>query len=90
MAARVRDRQVGGRHARPLTGIAYGLGAGVLLGATEVFGMGMAMMLAGPDPWAVPATAYPALFLLAGVLGLGCCRSGCSAAASRSSSPSSR
>ncbi|TDE32542.1 hypothetical protein [Actinomadura sp. 6K520] len=67
----VRDRQVGGRHARPLTGIAYGLGAGVLLGATEVFGMGMAMLLAGPDGWHALTTGYPALFLLAGVLGLG-------------------
>ncbi|WP_433466082.1 hypothetical protein [Spirillospora sp. CA-128828] len=67
----VRDRAVGGRHARPLTGIAYGLGAGVLLGATEVFGQGMAMMLAA-DHWAdLPSSPHPYLFLLAGILGVG-------------------
>ncbi|MFB4305430.1 hypothetical protein [Actinomadura sp. GTD37] len=67
----VRDRPVSGRHARPLTGIAYGLGAGVLLGATEVFGQGMAMMLAAGRRADVPASPHPYLFLLAGVLGLG-------------------
>ncbi|MEU8803366.1 hypothetical protein [Spirillospora sp. NPDC048819] len=67
----VRDRQVSGRHARPLTGIAYGLGAGVLLGATEVFGMGMATMLAGDHRTDVLTSPHPYLFLLAGVLGLG-------------------
>ncbi|GAA1897866.1 hypothetical protein [Actinomadura bangladeshensis] len=67
----VHDRPVGGRHARPLTGIAYGLGAGVLLGATEVFGQGMAMMLADGRGTGVLASPHPYLFLLAGVLGLG-------------------
>ncbi|MES9537863.1 hypothetical protein [Actinomadura sp. NPDC000600] len=67
----VRDRPVGGRHARPLTGIAYGLGAGVLLGATEVFGEGMAMMLAAGRGADVPLSPHPYLFLLAGVLGVG-------------------
>jgi hypothetical protein len=67
----VRDRAVSGRHARPLTGIAHGLGAGVLLGATEVFGQGMAMMLAGGRGAGVLASPHPYLFLLAGVLGLG-------------------
>lgn len=67
----VRDRLVAGRHARPITGIAYGLGAGVLLGATEVFGQGMAMMLAGHRTAAVPATPHPYLFVAAGALGLG-------------------
>ncbi|XRQ10150.1 hypothetical protein ACN3XK_04380 [Actinomadura welshii] len=67
----VRDRQVGGRHARPLTGIAYGLGAGVLLGATEVFGTGAAMMLRGEHRADVLTAPHPLLFLLAGVLGLG-------------------
>ncbi|MBO2463344.1 hypothetical protein [Actinomadura violacea] len=67
----VRDRQVAGRHARPITGIAYGLGAGVLLGATEVFGQGMAMMLAGHRGAAVLSTPHPYLFVLAGVIGLG-------------------
>lgn len=65
-----RDRAAGGRHARPLTGIAYGLGAGVLLGATEVFGQGMAMMLAAGRRTDVLASPHPYLFLLAGVLGL--------------------
>jgi hypothetical protein len=67
----VRDRPVGGRHARPLTGIAFGLGAGVLLGATEVFGQGMAMMLAAGRRADVPSSPYPYLFLLAGTLGVG-------------------
>lgn len=67
----VRDRPVSGRHARPLTGIAYGLGAGVLLGATEVSGQGMAMMLAAGRGTDVLASPHPYLFLLAGVLGLG-------------------
>ncbi|GAA2165926.1 hypothetical protein [Actinomadura napierensis] len=67
----LRDRPVAGRHARPITGIAYGLGAGVLLGATEVFGQGMAMMLAGHRGAAVLSSPHPYLFVLAGVLGLG-------------------
>ncbi|MGC4953612.1 hypothetical protein ACLQ2P_10400 [Actinomadura citrea] len=67
----VRDRAVGGRHARPLTGIAYGIGAGVLLGATEVFGQGMAMMFAAGRAADVPSSPHPYLFLLAGVLGVG-------------------
>ncbi|NKZ09139.1 hypothetical protein HGB48_36185, partial [Actinomadura latina] len=66
----VRDRMVSGRHARPLTGIAYGLGAGVLLGATEVFGQGMAMMLAAGRGADVLTSPHPYLFLLAGLLGL--------------------
>ncbi|RSN68953.1 hypothetical protein [Actinomadura sp. WAC 06369] len=67
----VRDRPVAGRHARPLTGIAYGVGAGVLLGATEAFGLGTAMLLADGAGFGVLATPHPYLFLLAGVLGLG-------------------
>ncbi|MFB4301317.1 hypothetical protein [Actinomadura sp. NTSP31] len=67
----LRDRPVAGRHARPITGIAYGLGAGVLLGATEVFGQGMALMLAGHRGTAVLSSPHPYLFVLAGVLGLG-------------------
>ncbi|SNS23959.1 hypothetical protein [Actinomadura mexicana] len=67
----VRDRPVGGRHARPLTGIAYGIGAGVLLGATEVFGQGMAMMFAAGRGTGVPSSPHPYLFLLAGAFGVG-------------------
>ncbi|MEV3920887.1 hypothetical protein [Actinomadura coerulea] len=67
----VRDRPVGGRHARPLTGIASGIGAGVLLGATEVFGQGMAMMFAAGRGADVPSSPHPYLFLLAGVFGVG-------------------
>lgn len=66
----VHDRVVAGRHARPVTGIAYGLGAGVLLGATEVFGLGMAMMLARGDGLGVLSTPHPYLFLAAGAPGL--------------------
>ncbi|MFD0900666.1 hypothetical protein, partial [Actinomadura sediminis] len=67
----VRDRPVAGRHARPVTGIAYGVGAGVLLGATEAFGLGTAMLLADGRGFGALATPHPYLFLLAGVLGLG-------------------
>lgn len=67
----VRDRPVGGRHARPLTGIASGIGAGVLLGATEVFGQGMAMMFAAGRGADVPSSPHPYLFLLAGAFGVG-------------------
>ncbi|QFG23655.1 hypothetical protein [Actinomadura sp. WMMB 499] len=67
----VRDRPVAGRHARPVTGIAYGVGAGVLLGATEAFGLGTAMLLADGAGFGVLATPHPYLFLPAGVLGLG-------------------
>ncbi|GGV17352.1 hypothetical protein GCM10010182_43070 [Actinomadura cremea] len=67
----VRDRPVAGRHARPVTGIAYGVGAGVLLGATEAFGLGTALLMADGAGLRILATPHPYLFLLAGVLGLG-------------------
>ncbi|GAA4089463.1 hypothetical protein [Actinomadura miaoliensis] len=66
----VGDRAVQGRHARRLTGIAYGVGAGVLLGTAEVFGLGTALMLAD-GRLGVHRTPHPYLFLLAGLLGLG-------------------
>jgi len=65
----VRDRAVQGRHARRLTGIAYGVGAGVLLGTAEVFGLGTALTLAD-GRLDVHLTPHPYLFLLAGVFGL--------------------
>ncbi|MBX6766282.1 MAG: hypothetical protein IRY90_03860 [Actinomadura rubrobrunea] len=65
----VRDRAVEGRHARRLTGIAYGVGAGVLLGTAEVFGLGTALTLAD-GRLDVHLTPHPYLFLLAGVFGL--------------------
>ncbi|WP_433331907.1 hypothetical protein [Spirillospora sp. CA-294931] len=66
----VRDRLDEGRHAIPLTGIAYGVGAGVLLGTAEVFGLGMARML-DEHRFDVHLSPYPYVFLIAGPLGLG-------------------
>ncbi|MFC9976733.1 hypothetical protein ACFVH6_38130 [Spirillospora sp. NPDC127200] len=65
-----RDRVVMGRHARPLTGVAYGIGAGALLGTAEVFGLGMALLPADRRT-DVLGTPYLTLFLLAGAFGLG-------------------
>ncbi|WP_026313569.1 hypothetical protein [Actinomadura flavalba] len=66
----LRDRVAAGRHARALTGIAHGIGAGALLGTAETFGLGMALLLEDghTELWATP---YPWVFLLAGVLGIG-------------------
>ncbi|MGI8332972.1 hypothetical protein ACRYCC_23720 [Actinomadura scrupuli] len=66
----IRDRGIDGRHARPLTGVAYGIGAGVLLGTAELSGLGTAWMVHGhrSDLFATP---HPYVVLLAGALGLG-------------------
>ena len=66
----LRDRGIDGRHARPLTGVAYGIGAGVLLGTAELSGLGTAWMVHGhrSDLFATP---HPYVVLVAGGLGLG-------------------
>jgi multidrug transporter EmrE-like cation transporter len=65
-----RDHGVDGRHARPLTGVAYGIGAGVLLGTAELSGMGTAWMMRSHRS-GLFATPHPYVVLLAGALGLG-------------------
>ncbi|MDX6742936.1 hypothetical protein [Actinocorallia sp. A-T 12471] len=66
----MRDRKVEGRHARRITGVAYGIGSGVLLGTAEVMGIGMIPYVPDDLP-ALLATPYPYLFVLSGALGLG-------------------
>lgn len=66
-----RDRAVAGRHARPITGVAYGVGAGVLLGTCEAFGLGVVLLVHGRHRLDVFGTVHPYLFLLAGAFGLG-------------------
>jgi len=66
----VRERKVEGRHARRLTGVAYGIGAGVLLGAAETMGLAMIPYILD-EPRELLSTPYPALFLVSGGLGLG-------------------
>ncbi|MEO3781733.1 hypothetical protein ABGB12_00225 [Actinocorallia sp. B10E7] len=66
----VRERKAEGRHARRLTGVAYGIGAGVLLGTAETMGVAMIPYITGA-PRDLLFTPYPALFVLAGGLGLG-------------------
>ncbi|MFI6519368.1 hypothetical protein ACIBF1_27695 [Spirillospora sp. NPDC050679] len=65
------DLRPAGRHARPLAGVAYGLGSGVALGAGEVAIKGLAVVNAargqGPHPLATP---YPYLVGLAVAVGL--------------------
>lgn len=66
----VRERKVEGRHARRLTGVAYGMGAGVLLGTAEAMGVAMIPYIADTSK-ALLLTPYPVLFVLSGALGLG-------------------
>ncbi|WP_344248145.1 hypothetical protein, partial [Actinocorallia libanotica] len=66
----VRERKVEGRHARRLTGVAYGIGAGVLLGTAETMGVAMIPYVT-EAPRELLLTPYPVLFLVAGALGLG-------------------
>ncbi|GAB2835976.1 hypothetical protein GCM10022221_38970 [Actinocorallia aurea] len=66
----MRDRKVEGRHTRRTTGVAYGIGAGVLLGTAEVMGIGMIPYIPDDLPTLL-ATPYPYLFVLSGALGLG-------------------
>src|SRR5262249_37092237 len=57
-----RDSIIGGRHARRLTGVAYGIGAGVQLGAALVSGVGIAALLRH-DPAAAFAGPFPYIIL---------------------------
>ncbi|GAA3227530.1 hypothetical protein GCM10010468_56400 [Actinocorallia longicatena] len=66
----VQDRKTDSRHGRPLTGVAYGIGAGVLLGTCEAFGLGIPSLLTD-RPDAVLTSPYVWIFLVAGGLGIG-------------------
>ncbi|MGI8329249.1 hypothetical protein ACRYCC_04745 [Actinomadura scrupuli] len=54
-----------GQHARPLNGVAYGISAGILIGAAELAVKGLSESRAD-----APATVYPYLFVAAGGLGV--------------------
>ncbi|POM25823.1 hypothetical protein BTM25_02060 [Actinomadura rubteroloni] len=66
----LRDRVTTGRHARAITGIAYGIGAGAMLGVAETFGLGMELLYkqGHHNPFTTP---HVYLFVLAGLLGIG-------------------
>ncbi|MEO3788372.1 DMT family transporter [Actinocorallia sp. B10E7] len=60
----VGDRRRGGRHARPLAGVAYGIGAGVCSGVAETGIRGIAAVWASEgDVWALVSSPYPYLTL---------------------------
>ncbi|MEW2359312.1 hypothetical protein [Spirillospora sp. NPDC029432] len=66
------DRRPEGRHARPLSGVAYGLSFGVLLGAAEVAVKGLAILNTGREfGLGLLAEPYPYLLAIALALGLG-------------------
>ncbi|MQY04769.1 hypothetical protein [Actinomadura macrotermitis] len=66
-----RDRLVPARHARRLTGVAYGIGAGAMLGTSEVFGLGLALRIRGGHARELLTGPLPPLFLVSGLLGIG-------------------
>lgn len=66
-----RDSLVGGRHARRLTGVAYGAGAGTLLGTALVAGLGLAGTIRARDLAGVFGEPYLYVVLTAGAGGLG-------------------
>ncbi|MEV4256271.1 DMT family transporter [Spirillospora sp. NPDC049652] len=69
----VGDRRAGGRHARRLAGVAYGIGAGVCAGLAEAGIRGMALVFEDShrDVVAVLNTPYPYLTLGLAALALG-------------------
>ncbi|MFC4910574.1 hypothetical protein [Actinomadura gamaensis] len=67
----VRDKAVSGRHAKRVTGVAYGLGAGVVVGCAESSGASIGRLLRhAPRDWeAVLLTPHPYVVVVAGLLG---------------------
>jgi hypothetical protein len=61
----------GGRHARPLNGIAHGLAAGSLVGIAAVLAMGLARTIQVDGPAGIPANPSLYLIIVTGGLGLG-------------------
>ncbi|MER6814424.1 hypothetical protein ABT299_34560 [Spirillospora sp. NPDC000708] len=69
----VRDSPVDGRHAKRVTGVAFGLGAGALVGCAESSGAAIARLLRhDPSAWQeVLRTPHPYIVVVAGLLGAG-------------------
>ncbi|MEU5995554.1 hypothetical protein ABZ806_41820 [Spirillospora sp. NPDC047418] len=69
----VRDRPVDGQHAKRVTGVAFGLGAGAVVGCAESSGASVARMLRDdPAQWQhVLGTPHPYIIVVAGLLGAG-------------------
>ncbi|GAA2170272.1 hypothetical protein [Actinomadura napierensis] len=69
----VRDSPVDGRHAKRVTGVAFGLGSGVLVGCAESSGAGIARLLQhDPSAWQhVLRTPHPYIVVVAGLIGAG-------------------
>ncbi|MDL4818427.1 hypothetical protein [Actinomadura opuntiae] len=69
----VRDSPVDGRHAKRVTGVAFGLGAGVLVGCAESSGAAIArLMRHDPSGWGhVLGTPHPYIVVVTGLLGAG-------------------
>ncbi|GAA2603143.1 hypothetical protein SMC26_03350 [Actinomadura fulvescens] len=69
----VRDKPVDGRHAKRVTGVAFGLGAGVVVGLAESSGASIARIV-NEHPWRlepVLASPHPYIVVVAGLLGAG-------------------
>jgi hypothetical protein len=64
----VRDAPTDGRHAKRVTGVAFGLGAGVVVGCAESSGASIARLLQH-DQWHVLRTPHPYIVVVAGLLG---------------------
>lgn len=69
----VRDEPMDGRHARQVTGVAFGLGAGVLVGCAESSGASIAHLVRDhPRQWDLLLTSpHPYIVVGTGLLGLG-------------------
>ncbi|REE98274.1 hypothetical protein [Thermomonospora umbrina] len=70
----VRDRPVAGRHAKRITGVSFGIGAGILVGCAESSGASMAHLVKNnPDDYvnALLASPHPYVVVVTGLLGLG-------------------
>ncbi|MEU5884588.1 hypothetical protein [Spirillospora sp. NPDC047279] len=69
----VRDKPVDGRHAKRVTGVAFGLGAGVVLGCAESSGAAIARILNDHQWQAGPllSSPHPSIVVVAGLLGAG-------------------
>lgn len=62
------ERSPVGTHARPLTGVAYGVSAGILIGTAELALAGITLLRHTDTPFL--ATPYPYLLVIAGGMGI--------------------
>lgn len=71
----IRDRPVEGRHAKRMTGVAFGMGAGIVVGCAESSGASLARMMRGQDnpyQWDVLLQSpHPYIVVVAGLFGVG-------------------